>query len=283
MSLFGDDDDHVDQPSRPRPKQSSSLFDDEPKHANTSSNSLFADDSFGDDSPWSFPTPKKAARGSLVKSLLPASDVPESYIDAFDALLESDKSAGNNVPLSAARKLLGGSELPDEAQSRILDIVSQPGQEGAGLGRNEFNVLFALIGLAQEGEDITLDSVDERKRSESASIGDERPLTALRRQTCPYQTSNCRRRQLRRKLELQHRRIHSHLQRRPSDHPRRLLSNDSSSPYSRRRPRHRDRKRPCGNSLSAFRRQIPGRVRTCTEAITTLATPVCRLRLRRTA
>jgi sorting nexin-8 len=160
MSLFGDD----DLPSRP--KQSSSLFDDDPKPADRSGNSLFADDSLGDDSPWSFPTPKKAARGSLVKSLLPASDVPDSYIDAYDALLEQDGGAGNNVPYSVVQKLLGESGLPDEAQAKIVDIVSQPGQESAGLGRNEFNVLFALIGLAQEGEDITLDSVDERKRSE---------------------------------------------------------------------------------------------------------------------
>lgn len=163
MSLFGDDE------ARPRPKQASSLFDDEAKPTNRSSSSLFADESFGDDSPWSFPTPKKAARGSLVKSLLPASDVPDSYIDAYDALLEAGEGEGNVVSLGAVRGLLGDSGLPDEAQARILDVVSPRGQERAGLGRGEFNVLFALVGLAQEDEDITLDSVDERKRSESAA------------------------------------------------------------------------------------------------------------------
>lgn len=164
MSLFGDNDDLAEPSSRPKP--SPGLFDDEPKPAQRNSNSLFADDGFGDDSPWSFPTPKKAGRGSLIKSLLPASDVPESYIEAFDTLLEADRSAGNHVSLAAARKLVDESGVPDDARARILDIVSQPGQEGAGLGRNEFNVLFALIGLAQEGDDITLDSVDERKKSE---------------------------------------------------------------------------------------------------------------------
>lgn len=160
MSLFGDDDFST------RPKQSSNLFDDDPKPASKSSNSLFADDSFGDDAPWGFPTPKKAARGSLVKSLLPASDVPDSYIDAFDTLLESDGSAGNGISVPVIKKLLGESGIPSDVQAKILEIVSSPGQDSAGVGRNEFNVLYAMIGLAQEGEDITLDSVDERKRSE---------------------------------------------------------------------------------------------------------------------
>ncbi|KAF1957941.1 hypothetical protein CC80DRAFT_491264 [Byssothecium circinans] len=157
MSLFGDE----DQPSRPK---QSSLFDDDPKPAG---NSLFADDleGSGDDSPWGFPTPKKAARGSLVKSLLPASDVPDSYIDAFDSLLEADGGAGNAISIDAIKELLGSSGLPSDTQDKILGIVSQPGQQSSGAGRNEFNVLYALIGLAQEGDDVTLDSVDERKRN----------------------------------------------------------------------------------------------------------------------
>ncbi|ORY19602.1 sorting nexin mvp1 [Clohesyomyces aquaticus] len=159
MSLFGDD----DLPSRP--KQSSSLFDDDPKPAAKPSNSLFADDFHSDDSPWGFPTPKKAARGSLVKSLLPASDVPDAYIDAFDRLLQSGDHAGSGISVEGAKKLLRDSKISDESQAKILDMVSQPGQESAGLGRSEFNVLFALVGLAQEGDDITLDSVDERKRN----------------------------------------------------------------------------------------------------------------------
>jgi sorting nexin-8 len=160
MSLFDDDD---DLPSRP--KQSASLFDDDPKPAGKG---LFTDDfQGGESSPWAFPTPKKAARGSLVKSLLPASDVPDSYIDAFDSLLETGEGAGAGSRLSVQdlRKLVGSSGLPSDTQSKILDVVSQPDQETTGLGRNEFNVLFALIGLAQEGEEVTLDSVDERKKS----------------------------------------------------------------------------------------------------------------------
>ena len=158
MSLFDDD----DLPSRP--KQSGSLFDDDPK---PSGKGLFSDDFHGgDDSPWAFPTPKKPARGSLVKSLLPASDVPDSYIDAFDSLLELGERVGNGLSIQEIKKLLEGSGLPSDTQSKILEVVSQPDQDTNGLGRNEFNVLFALIGLAQEGDDVTLDSVDERKKSE---------------------------------------------------------------------------------------------------------------------
>jgi sorting nexin-8 len=159
MSLFGDD----DVPSRS--KQSSGLFDDDQKPAAKSGSGLFDDGFDSNDSPWAFPTPKKAGRGSLVKSLLPASDVPDSYIDAFDALLHAGDRTGNGISVDGATKLLASSGIPTDTQSKILDIVAQPDQDVAGLGRNEFNVLFALVGLAQEGDDVTLDSVDERKRN----------------------------------------------------------------------------------------------------------------------
>jgi sorting nexin-8 len=160
MSLFGED----DLPQRA--KQPSSLFDDDPKPAGKTGNSLFADDlDDTGDSPWAFPTPKKAGREALVKSLLPASDVPDSYIDAFDALLDAGNREGNGVSVEGVKKLLGDSDIPGHAQAKILEIVL-PSGGSSELGRNEFNVVFALIGLAQEHEDITLDSVDERKRSE---------------------------------------------------------------------------------------------------------------------
>ncbi|KAF2995666.1 Sorting nexin mvp1 [Curvularia kusanoi] len=158
MSLFGDD----DVPSR---SKSSGLFDDDQKPAAKSGSGLFDDGFDSSDSPWAFPTPKKGGRGSLVKSLLPASAVPDHYVDAFDALLEAGDGAGNGVSVDGVKKLLASSGIPSETQSKILEIVAQPDQDVAGLGRNEFNVLFALVGLAQEGDDVTLDSVDERKRN----------------------------------------------------------------------------------------------------------------------
>lgn len=160
MSLFGED----DVPSRA--KQSSSLFDDEPKAAGKTGSSLFADEvDAGADSPWALPTPKKAGRAALVRALLPASEVPDSYIDAFDALVEAGNREGSGVSVGSVKTLVAASGLSSGDQSRILEVVFTSRQESASLGRNEFNVVFALIGLAQEGEDITLDSVDERKRN----------------------------------------------------------------------------------------------------------------------
>ena len=156
MSLFGDD----DVPAR---SKSTGLFDDDQKPAGKSGSGLFDDGFDSNDSPWAFPTPKKGGRGSLVKSLLPASDVPDHYIDAFDALLDAGDRTGNGISIDGAKKLLASSGIPSDTQSKILEIVVQPDQDVAGLARNEFNVLFALIGLAQEGDDVTLDSVDERK------------------------------------------------------------------------------------------------------------------------
>jgi sorting nexin-8 len=164
MSLFGDFPD--DPPSRTK---QSTLFDNErPPAANRSTSSLFADDlDSGADSPWAFPTPKKAGRAQLVRSLLPASDVPESYIDTFDALIVSGDKLGAGVSLDGVKKLLGESGLGPDVQARILGIVLPSGEESAeGIGRGEINVLLALIGLAQEGDEVTLDSVDERRRSE---------------------------------------------------------------------------------------------------------------------
>ncbi|KAI0399884.1 hypothetical protein F4802DRAFT_587416 [Xylaria palmicola] len=45
-----------------------------------------------------------------------------------------------------------------------MNIIAPSGGE-VSLGRDEFNVLLALIALAQEGEPVSLDSVDERRRN----------------------------------------------------------------------------------------------------------------------
>ncbi|RMZ76528.1 hypothetical protein DV738_g4915, partial [Chaetothyriales sp. CBS 135597] len=143
-----------------------SLFGDEPSAtptaAATSSSSLFGDES--NDARWSMPTPKKQARQSMVKSLLPAHTVPESYVDAFDAIYAVHR-VGTGVSLTGIKQVLNSSDLDSDDQTRILGFVAPSGQESDnGLGRSEVNVLLALIGLAQEGEEITLDAVDERRQ-----------------------------------------------------------------------------------------------------------------------
>lgn len=180
MSLFGESPPATPSfgPSKSA-AQSKSLFGEERIPSNRdSSSSLFADNT-ADDSPWSLPTPKKTARQNIVKSLLPATDVSDSYIDAYDLLLTSGETRGSSVGLTTVRKILASSKLSASDQERILNLVRPTGTESASaLERGEFNVLLALIGLAQEGEEITLDGVDERRKRKQSML-QQRPQNSI--------------------------------------------------------------------------------------------------------
>lgn len=161
MSLFGTS---PTEPSIPNPS-SKSLFGDDVTPAPTTSSSLFADEA--DASPWSMPTPKKNARHDLVKNLLPGTGVPEPYIDAFDIVLDAGDRVGSGVGITGVKNILESSGLSAADRTKILNFTVPGGQETVnGVGRGEFNVLLALIGLAQEGDDISLDSVDDRRNSQ---------------------------------------------------------------------------------------------------------------------
>lgn len=167
MSLFGE--------SPPPARQTkSSLFDDESNQSasrNATSNSgLFAEADDGDNgqSPWDFPAPKKhnstRQRGDVIKTLLSTSDVPESYVDLFDVLLSQSGGQGG-VTANQIKNLLAGSKIGQAEQTKILEIVGlSAGNDGRVLDRGEVNVVLALIGLAQEGEELGLDAVDERRK-----------------------------------------------------------------------------------------------------------------------
>ncbi|KAK4164011.1 hypothetical protein QBC43DRAFT_211728 [Cladorrhinum sp. PSN259] len=144
----------------------SSLFEDESPMTKSTTTALFADDDPGSDSPWDMPTPRKQqTRSELIRTLLPPSDVPESYVETFDAVVREDGSDGR-VTSGGIARTLAAAKLGADAQARIMGIVVPSGSsEEFTLGRGEFNVLLALIGLAQEGETVSLDGVDERRRS----------------------------------------------------------------------------------------------------------------------
>lgn len=145
--------------------QSKPIFDDlETAGSDSNANSLFADDS-GSKAPWELPTPKKPGQGELVKSILPESAVPESYIDAYDTLLDLGQRSGSGISAREVKKLLESTRLSSEEQVRLLKLVGARDAGDVGLGRSEFNVLLALIGLSLEGEEATLDGVDERRKS----------------------------------------------------------------------------------------------------------------------
>ena len=167
MSLFGSsrDDSSSSKPAAsPDPK---SLFSDDRAPTTVSGSSLFDDQNENGDSPWSMPTPKKSGKADLAKTLLPASDVPESYIDAYDILLESGYREGaGSISFAGAKKIFEGSGLSGVDQKKILNIVTGGQEPAGGLNRNQVNVLLALTGLSQEKEEATLDGVDERRKGE---------------------------------------------------------------------------------------------------------------------
>lgn len=183
MSLFGTSPDDALTGNNPKPDQ---LFADEPGYAGkTGSSLLFADDlATADDddnninskhsheagsSPWSGSVHRgrRAGRHELVKTLLPAKDVPDAYADAYDLLLDSgDGAASQGIGLAAVQQMLAGSGLSAPDQEKIVDLVMPSDRDSAiELDRARFNVLFALIGLAQEGEELSLDAVDDRRKS----------------------------------------------------------------------------------------------------------------------
>lgn len=183
MSLFGtsptEEHNEPSTPSRQTPRSrrgggggggastGGGLFNDDSPSHKTSSNSLFDDGNTAGDnsSPWDMPTPRKRqSRADMVRNLLPAADVPDSFIETFDAIVREDGSSGRATAGGIA-KLFANARLGPEAQTRIMSLVAPGGGSDVSLGRNEFNVLLALVGLAQEGDIISLDGVDERRRS----------------------------------------------------------------------------------------------------------------------
>lgn len=168
MSLFGEpeaDESPSMHSSFARSRQS--LFDEESNNP-SNSNSIFQDDDVagsGTASPWDMPTPRKQhSRADILRNLVPASDAPDSYIETFDGVVREDGSGGK-VTSGGVMRVLAAAKIGADDQGRIMGIIAPGGGEVA-LGRNEFNVLLGLVGLAQERETISLDGIDERRRSE---------------------------------------------------------------------------------------------------------------------
>lgn len=171
MSLFGS------SPTEESPVMStsdfqrsrSSLFEDEPAMTKSTSSALFQDDDSAAPSPWDLPTPRKQlSRADLIRNLLSPADVPDSYVETFDALLGEHDDAGGRISSAGITRALAAARLGADEQAQINSIIAPAGENTDGsLGRPEFNVFLALVGLAQQGETISLDSVDEHRRSES--------------------------------------------------------------------------------------------------------------------
>jgi len=156
MSLFGTsptEDAQVQSHSR------STLFD----APGDNSSSLF-----DDGNEWGLPAPKASrARGGnsaeIIQNLLKNANIPDEYIDLFDDL----KRDAGTINVGLLKRLMSLASLQDADQSKILSILSKTGGDSMSINRDEFNVFLALLGLKSEGEDVSLDAVDERRRSKS--------------------------------------------------------------------------------------------------------------------
>lgn len=215
MSLFGEPEaDESPSMTSSFARSRQSLFDEEESNNPSNSNSLFQDDDVagsGTASPWDMPTPRKQhSRAEIVRNLLPASDVPNSYIETFDSVVRENGSGGK-VASGGVMRVLAAAKMGADDQARIMGIIAPGGGEVA-LGRNEFNVFLGLIGLAQEHETISLDGIDERRRnlpipnlpgilatpgaedlfartSELSAKPPQRPITPPAKDTAPTQPS----------------------------------------------------------------------------------------------
>lgn len=185
MSLFGTSPTEERAPSTPTKSRTGrgaggGLFDDDDAHAHAHASpsrggGLFADDhpstneGNGADSPWDMPTPRKQqSRAELIRKLLPTADVPETYVETFDAVVRADGDESGRITTAGIAHVFATARVDADAQARIMSLLAPDGHTSdMKLGRGEFNVLLALVGLAQEGDVISLDAVDERRTSKS--------------------------------------------------------------------------------------------------------------------
>lgn len=177
-SLFSDDDDAaLFSPTAPSGSNGATAV---PSPVRRPSSSLFADDGtdFGKHAgdadahdPWGMPTPKKASRGQLVRRLLTEAEVPDAYRDAWRRLLDEGAGAGAVTLKGWAARTVGAARC-----EAIWELMGLGDRGSEALAAPEFWVLLALVGLAEEGEEVSLDGVDERRRSrclcERTSIGE---------------------------------------------------------------------------------------------------------------
>ncbi|KAK8035139.1 hypothetical protein PG993_010134 [Apiospora rasikravindrae] len=169
MSLFGTSppDESPALSNSAMGRSRNSLFEEDGPMTRSTSDTLFDDGDVlgsGRHSPWDMPTPRKQqSRAELIRNLLAGVEVPESYVEAYDYTLR-ENGRGGKVSPAGVTTTLASARLGADEQARIMNILSPQGEE-VQLDRDSFNVLLALIGLAQEGETINLDGVDERRRN----------------------------------------------------------------------------------------------------------------------
>ena len=156
MSLFGDS-----PPGRSR----SSLFADE--EFESAPGSLFDDSGAGAWNSAGLPTARRGAPTDISKTLLTKenANIPERYNFLYESFFEQFRSPdGNGITLDGIKQVLKEADADGYGiEDKILSILIKGGKQS--IGREEFYVLLALVGLEQQGEEVTIDGVDDSRRS----------------------------------------------------------------------------------------------------------------------
>jgi sorting nexin-8 len=130
---------------------------------------------FGKSDPWAPSTsPTGTDRGRRISSLLANALIPSIYTSLYEE--GKDESSGK-VSLRAFRALLERSKVAPSQKERIMWIVTHELAVVDSVSPNVWNIAMALIGLAQQGEELDLDTVDAfRNRLPIINLG-ESPTT----------------------------------------------------------------------------------------------------------
>ncbi|RPA98097.1 hypothetical protein L873DRAFT_1828630 [Choiromyces venosus 120613-1] len=183
MSLFGDS-----PPARSR----SSLFADE--EFESAPASLFNDSGANAWTSAGLPTPRRGGGvpADVAKTLLTKENatIPERYDFLYELFLEQFRSTDGSggVNLAGIKQVLREMDADGYEIDKIMGILVKDGKQS--ISREEFYVLLALVGLEQQGEEVTIDGVDDSRRNLPTS---STPVKVVhRQQSTPISTAPTR-------------------------------------------------------------------------------------------
>lgn len=160
MSLFGS----PDVPTTTIPQKSLSVLFGDDSSVPGLKPSMFNEDKESSHEQWKFPVSDQSQRKELMMNLQPSWPIPE-YNEIFNTM---SKDSDDLIVREEVLKVLDCSGLNSDQKLLILKIIYHE-SETTRLTRNEFNVLLALIGLAQDYEDISLEKIYEKRQRECIS------------------------------------------------------------------------------------------------------------------
>lgn len=104
----------------------------------------------------------------MTRTLLTAetAQIPSAYTQIYDKLV-GEFGSGYGVGTAAIAKVLDEAEVYDASRDRIWNTVV--GKKDS-LAREEVWVALAMAGLVAEGEEVSIDAVDDRRRSERLRV-----------------------------------------------------------------------------------------------------------------